>query len=155
MLSTRNRHPYKMKIKIAASTDGTIQGIDVDGISNTGAYASHGHSVISAGFDKACFLYPRAAQRYHARTVYTNIPVAGAMRAYGVPQIIFGLECAVEDAARKIGIDPVEFRIKNAARQNDPNPRSGEPILTAGLVECLNKGKKLIHWEKTKKSIVI
>ena len=120
----------------------------MDALSNTGAYASHGHSVAGAAGAKSRSLYPRTAMHYHARTIYTNMPTAGAMRAYGAPQILFSLECIIEEAARKIGMDPVEFRINNVAREGDVDPLTGERFESCGLIECLQRGKKLIRWDE-------
>jgi len=148
MIGTRTRHPFEIKMRAGANKDGTLVALDMDAVSNTGAYASHGHSVAGAAGAKSRSLYPRAAMHYHARTVYTNTPAAGAMRAYGAPQMIFAVECMVEEAARKIGMDPVEFRLKNVARQGDADPLTGERIKSCGLIECLEKGKALIAWDK-------
>jgi xanthine dehydrogenase molybdenum-binding subunit len=146
MIGTRNRHPFEVKVKAGVMKDGTLAALDIDALSNTGAYASHGHSVAAAAGTKFRSLYPRAAIRYHAKTVYTNIPSAGAMRAYGSPQIVFSAECMIDEAARQIGMDPVEFRLKNVARQGDIDPKKGEPFESCGLVECLEKGRALIRW---------
>jgi xanthine dehydrogenase molybdenum-binding subunit len=135
-------------MRAGVNRDGTLVALDMDAVSNTGAYASHGHSVAGAAGAKSRSLYPRSAVHYHARTVYTNTPTAGAMRAYGAPQVIFAVECIIEEAARNIGMDPVEFRIKNVARQGDADPLSGERFESCGLVECLQKGKELIGWDK-------
>ncbi|NOX32621.1 MAG: xanthine dehydrogenase molybdenum-binding subunit XdhA [Deltaproteobacteria bacterium] len=151
MLGTRNRHPFFVKVKTGVMNDGTMTAREMDVISITGAYASHGHAIASAGGSKQSSLYPRMATRFHARTLYANIPVAGAMRAYGSPQIIYALECATEDAARKIGIDSVEFRLKNIARQGDMNLLSGKEILSCGMAECLIKGKEFMDWDNKKK----
>jgi xanthine dehydrogenase molybdenum-binding subunit len=148
MIATRTRHPFEVKIRAGANKDGTLVALDMNVLSNTGAYASHGHSVAGAAGAKSRSLYPRAAMQYRARTAYTNMPAAGAMRAYGAPQIIFALDCIIEEAARKIGMDPVEFRIKNVARQGDADPLSGERFKSCGLVECLQRGKELIQWDK-------
>ncbi|MCP3874596.1 MAG: xanthine dehydrogenase molybdenum-binding subunit XdhA [Desulfobacteraceae bacterium] len=147
MLGTRNRHPFFIDVKTGIKKDGTIVARQMDAISITGAYASHGHAIISAGGSKQSSLYPHVATQFHARTLYANIPVAGAMRAYGSPQILYAVECATEDAARKIGMDSVEFRLKNIARQGDMNLLSGKRILSCGLTECLVKGKKFINWD--------
>ncbi len=104
MIGTRNRHPFSVEMRVGVDKDGTMNAIDIDAVSNTGAYASHGHSIAGAAGAKTRTLYPRAAIKYHAKTVYTNIPAAGAMRAYGAPQINFPLECIVEEAARKMGM---------------------------------------------------
>jgi xanthine dehydrogenase molybdenum-binding subunit len=148
MIGTRTRHPFEVKMRAGANKDGTLVALDMEALSNTGAYASHGHSVAGAAGSKSRLLYPRAAMHYHARTVYTNIPAAGAMRAYGAPQLIFALDCMIEEAARKIGMDPVEFRIKNVARQGDADPLTGERFESCGLIECLQRGKELIRWDE-------
>jgi xanthine dehydrogenase molybdenum-binding subunit len=135
MIGTRTRHPFEVKMRAGANKDGTLLALDMDALSNTGAYASHGHSVAGAAGAKSRSLYPRAAMHYHARTVYTNTPAAGAMRAY-------------EEAARKIGMDPVAFRIKNVARQGDADPLTGERFQSCGLIECLQRGKDLIRWDE-------
>jgi xanthine dehydrogenase molybdenum-binding subunit len=148
MIGTRTRHPFEVKMRAGANKDGTLVALDMDALSNTGAYASHGHSVAGAAGAKSRSLYPRAAMHYHARTVYTNIPAAGAMRAYGAPQLMFAVDCMIEEAARKIGMDPVEFRIKNVVRQGDADPLTGDRFESCGLIECLQKGKELIGWDK-------
>ncbi|MCG8335172.1 MAG: xanthine dehydrogenase molybdenum-binding subunit XdhA [Proteobacteria bacterium] len=150
MLCTRNRHPMNLDVRLATKSDGTLLARQMEVVSLTGGYASHGHSIVAAAGSKSCLLYPRMAIGYHARTVYTNIPVGGAMRAYGSPQIIFALESAIDDTARSLKIDPVEFRIKNAAREGDLNPFNKKPISSCGLVECLEKGRKLIQWDEKK-----
>lgn len=148
MIGTRIRHPFIMKLRSGVNEEGTLEALDIDVISNTGAYASHGHSVAGAAGAKSRYLYPRSSIRFHARTVYTNIPAAGAMRAYGTPQMMFALECMMEEAARKIGMDSVEFRLKNVARQGDADPLTGKRFESCGIVDCLQKGKELIRWDE-------
>jgi xanthine dehydrogenase molybdenum-binding subunit len=148
MIGTRVRHAFHTSFKAGVSKDGILKAVDINCISNSGAYASHGHSVAAAAGGKSRYLYPRAATRFHAKTIYTNTPAAGAMRAYGMPQIIFALESMVEDAARKIGMDPLAFRLKNCVRQGDADPLTGNPFTTCVLTECLKKGKALIRWDE-------
>ena len=152
MIGTRNRHPFFIEMKTGVMKDGTIKARSMDVISVTGAYASHGHAIAAAGGSKNSYLYPRVVTRFHARTIYANIPAAGAMRAYGSPQVIYALECATEDAARAIGMDPVEFRLKNIVKQGDADPVSGKKILSCGLDQCLIRGRQLMDWDKKKKA---
>jgi xanthine dehydrogenase molybdenum-binding subunit len=152
MIGTRVRHPFDVTIKAGVTRGGTLKALDVDAVSNTGAYASHGQSVAGAAGAKFRYLYPRSSIRSHAKTIYTNIPAAGAMRAYGTPQVIFPLECLMEDAARKIGMDPVEFRLKNVARLGDADPLTGKKFESCGIIECLQKGKELIRWDEKRAS---
>lgn len=153
MLNTRNRHPMELKVKIGVTKDGTMKGRAMNVISNTGAYASHGHSIAAAGGSKSCLLYPRQVIAYEARTIYTNTPIGGAMRAYGSPQIMFAIECAAEDMARKLKMDPVDFRLKNAAKAGDINPLNKQAISTAGIIECLENGRTAIDWDRKLKEI--
>ena len=148
MIGTRVRHPFRVQLELGVQKDGTVKFINFDALSNTGAYASHGHSIAAAAAAKAHYMYPRAVYRCHARTIYGNFPAAGAMRGYGSPQMTFAVDCAMEDAARTLGMDPVEFRIKNAVKPGDMNQIGKRPIMTAGLVECIEKGRRLIGWEK-------
>ncbi|XNM60141.1 molybdopterin cofactor-binding domain-containing protein [Escherichia coli] len=70
------------------------------------------------------------------------------MRGYGAPQVVFAVESMLDDAATALGIDPVEIRLRNAAREGDANPLTGKRIYSAGLPECLEKGRKIFEWEK-------
>jgi xanthine dehydrogenase molybdenum-binding subunit len=149
-VNTRNRHPFHIHVTTGVKRDGTLTANSLKVVSITGAYASHGHAVAAAGSAKACALYPRAAIAYQGRTIYANMPVAGAMRAYGAPQTLYAIECNMEDAARKIGMDSVLFRLKNVALQGDINPYSGKPLESCGMSGCLIKGKEWIEWDKKK-----
>jgi xanthine dehydrogenase molybdenum-binding subunit len=148
MVGTRVRHPFQVNVKVGVQKDGTVKLIDFDALSNTGAYASHGHSIAAAGAAKSHYMYPRAVYRCHARTIYGNFPAGGAMRGYGSPQMTFAIESIMEDAARKLGIDSVEFRLKNAAHPGDRSQITKKPLLTCGLEDCLKKGKALIRWDE-------
>ena len=130
---------------MGVNRDGTLKGYSLDVLSNTGAYASHGHSIASAGGNKVAYLYPRCAYAYSSKTCYTNLPSAGAMRGYGAPQVVFAVESMLDDAATALGIDPVEIRLRNAAREGDANPLTGKRIYSAGLPECLEKGRKILN----------
>ncbi len=151
--ASRVRHPFRVDLRMGADSRGVLKFIDLKALSNTGAYASHGHSVVSAGVSKAHFLYPRAVYSCSAKTVYGNIPACGAMRAYGSPQIIFSLECLVEDLARAAQMDPVEFRLNNVALPGDINQFNQKPFLSCGVREALIKGRELIRWKDKRSRI--
>ncbi|MGY0150283.1 xanthine dehydrogenase molybdenum-binding subunit XdhA [Edwardsiella tarda] len=147
-VATRTRHAFSIDARLGMQRDGVLQGYRLNVLSNTGAYASHGHSIASAGANKISYLYPRSAFGYCADTVYTNLPAAGAMRGYGAPQVDFALECLMDDAAANLGLDPLEVRLRNVARQGDHNPVNGKTIYSAGLSECLEKGRALFEWDQ-------
>jgi xanthine dehydrogenase molybdenum-binding subunit len=145
---TRVRHPFETRMQLGVSGDGKVKYIELDTVSNTGAYASHGHSIAGAGTAKVASMYPHAVYKCHAKTIYGNIPSGGAMRAYGSPQVHWAIESIMDDAARKLGMDPIDFRLKNVARSGDVNSLSKKTMLACGLEECLRKARKAIKWDE-------
>jgi len=150
MIDTRTRHAFKFKIKTGINNDGKINGIHITAVSNTGAYASHGHSIASSGGGKFRYLYPTKALKYDPITVYTNLPVAGAMRGYGTPQIFFAFESHMEDIAKKLKMDPIEIRKKNLVEVGFVEPLSKNKIMSCSIRECIDKGRELIKWDAKK-----
>lgn len=148
--ASRTRHAFRIDAELGITSDGVLKGYQLDVLSNTGAYASHGHSIAGAAANKVAYLYPRSAFGYQATTCYTNLPSAGAMRGYGAPQVTFALESLLDDAAAKLGIDPVEIRLINAARTGDSHPINHSIIQSAGIIECLTKGRELFNWQTRK-----
>ena len=147
-IATRTRHAFEGEIRMGLEKDGAIKAIDCKVWSRTGAYASHGHSIAGAAGSKSPYLYPRAALRYEATTYYANVPAAGAMRGYGQPQVTFIFDCLVEEAAHKLGMDPLELRLKNVARVGDICQYNGHRINAAGIYEALQRGAEIIDWKK-------
>ncbi|MFW2368312.1 MAG: xanthine dehydrogenase subunit XdhA [Desulforhopalus sp.] len=152
MVGTRVRHPFDVKIQVGFDDDGTVKLIHCDALSNTGAYASHGHSIVAAGAAKTHYMYPRAVYSCKAKTIYGNIPSGGAMRGYGSPQMTFAVESLMEEVARHVGIDSVELRLKNGARPGDQSQITKKPLMTCGLLDCIKKGKELIGWDRKRES---
>ena len=151
-IDTRTRHGMKLHLKTALTKDGTLKGIHMKVLSNTGAYASHGHSIAMSAGGKFRPLYDFRAIKYEPKTVYTNLPVAGAMRGYGTPQIFFALESHLDDIARKLELDPIELRRKNLIKLGHQDPLTKNVVRSFGIPECIEKGKELIHWEEKKKA---
>lgn len=145
---TRSRHAIDYDIKVGVKKDGTITAIDSECWSHQGGYASHGHAIASKGSAFVNALYKMDNFRYVANTVYTNEVTAGAMRGYGIPQETFAFECAIDDAADKIGMDPFEFREKNFRPEGYKNPLNHIQAFTFKPGECLEKGKKAFEWDR-------
>ena len=149
-IASRVRHPISFTLRTAVNKDGKLVARHGKAVSINGGYASHGHSIVSNSGSKYRQLYDQEAIKYEALTVYTNHPSGGAMRGYGVPQAMFALECHMEDVARAIGMDSVEFRLKNITRQGWIDPISKIVVGSNGLPECIAKGKELIKWDEKK-----
>ena len=150
---TRTRHSLDYKMKIGVKKDGTISALDCLAISNQGGYASHGHAIGGKGGSFIDALYKINNLRYEAKTVYTNIGVAGAMRGYGIPQVMYALESLIEDTAIKIGMDPIEFRVLNRREDGYLNQISKVKQYGFSIDKCLIEGKEKFKWdEKLEKS---
>ncbi len=160
-MESRTRHPMVVKIKMGAKKDGTITALSMRIISNTGAYGSHALTVLSNCGSKVLPLYHANNIEFIGDTVYTNLPVGGAYRGYGATQAAFGTESMMDEMAEAIGMDPIKFRQLNHIKPGESSPiikalgegREGvEMIITSvGLPECIEKGKKIIEWDKKTK----
>lgn len=108
------RHPFIMKAKTGATKEGKVLACDVDMISDGGAYASYAPAVASRAIMHFMGPYEIPNIRGKLRIIYTNNPVAGAFRGFGMPQVALCHEGQMNALARKLNMDPIELRIKNA-----------------------------------------
>lgn len=152
-VNTRTRHKIYYELKMGMSSDGHILARDMREVSNQGAYASHGHAIAANSATAWRHMYQVPNVRARAYTVYTNTPVGGAMRGYGIPQFAFAAECITDDAAVKLGMDPYDFRMENIHKGFFADPYL-KPIAanTNGLAECMRKGAEYIHWREKRKA---
>ncbi len=114
MLMTSKRHPFNMKVKLAADKEGNLTAYANDFVVENGAYMILGIVVISRALEMLSGAYNIPHIDTMSRLVYTNNPAGGAARGAGPPQVNFALECAMDMLADELGIDPLEFRIKNS-----------------------------------------
>ncbi|HVW54195.1 MAG TPA: molybdopterin cofactor-binding domain-containing protein [Rhizobiaceae bacterium] len=145
MISTTKRHPAHMKARIGADAEGRVTGMLFDADFNTGAYASWGPTVANRVPVHASGPYVTPNYRAVGRAVHTNGPIAGAFRGFGVPQATIMQECLYDDLAEKLGMDRLEFRLKNAFRRGD-RTTTGQVMEAPGIVECLEALKP--HWAR-------
>ena len=150
--NTRTRHSIEYDLTAGVDSEGHLLAKDMLAISNQGAYASHGHAIAANGLTAWRLQYACPNIKGEAYTVYTNTPVGGAMRGYGIPQVCFAIECFMDDIAKEIGMDPLEFRKKNLIKGYYEDAYL-KPIAanTNGIFECLEKGADYIHWEEKRK----
>lgn len=118
--STYTRHQMRIDIKAGAMKDGTLKAIDVDILSNTGAYGEHALTVLMVAGSKTLPLYNHVeAVAFRGDVVYTNLTPGGAFRGYGAVQGNFALESMMDELAGKLEIDPVEFRRMNMIKEGE------------------------------------
>ena len=153
------RHPMRVDVTLAADRDGTLRGIDMEILSDTGAYGEHALTVFMVAGSKSLPLYNRVdAVRFGGKTVYTNRCPAGAFRGYGAIQGNYGLETAMSELAAELGVDPIELRRRNMIREGETSPifaimgegTEGVPqsIRSCKLEECVRRGKEMIGWDE-------
>ena len=164
-IASRSRHPMHVRMKTGVKNDGTMTANEMYALSDTGAYGCHALTVTGNTGQKSMGLYvgdgdyrKKPNIRFYADIVYTNTPPSGAYRGYGVPQGYWPLDRHLETIARELGLDPIEFRLKNALRAGEFQPFSTawnegrepvpEIVHTVGLEECVRQGKAAIGWEE-------
>lgn len=153
---TSSRHAMHFNVRIGATLDGTIKAVDLEALSDTGAYGEHAWTVLSVAGHKSLPLYNKAlAARYRGRVVYTNKMPAGALRGYGVTQAIFAMESAVNELSDKLGMDPSELRLKNIIKPGDKNPilegsteDTPAALSSSTLETCIETGRARIGWNE-------
>ena len=161
--AARSRHPMRITMKTGLKNDGTITANEMYALSDTGAYGCHALTVTGNTGHKSMALYVGDGKfreapniRFYADVVYTNTPPSGAYRGYGVPQGFWAVERHMENIARQLDMDPLEFRLKNALRAGELQPFSTswsegreprpETIHTNGLEECVEQGLAATGW---------
>ena len=144
------RHEMEVSVNIGADKTGKIRAIDVHTLSNTGAYGEHGPTTVGLSGTKSISLYGGLeAHRFTYDVVYTNKMSAGAYRGYGATQGIYAVECAVNELAGKLSLDPVELRLHNMVREGQVMPAYyGEINTSCALDRCLLRVKDMIGWEE-------
>jgi CO/xanthine dehydrogenase Mo-binding subunit/aerobic-type carbon monoxide dehydrogenase small subunit (CoxS/CutS family) len=137
------RHPMKITIKLGAKKDGTLTAMQIHTVSNTGAYGNHGGEVLASSLGSAMATYRCPNKKGTGYAVYTNTVPSGAFRGYGASQPAFAIESAIDELARKLGIDPFTMRRRNMIQAHDPVhsiwpfPHDGV-IGSYGLDQCLD-----------------
>ena len=160
-IAGRHRHATITTVKIGVKSDGTVTAVHATTIMDTGAYMSSGPGVVRRAGQGALYLYRCPNVRYDGYLTYTNTPSGGSYRALGAPQGHFALEVIVDRAARAVGMDPVEFRLKNhVGREGQPGERTtpaseivdtqplegGIRFSSNGLRECIERGAEAFGW---------
>lgn len=145
--STRQRHPMYLTVKTGVNEDGEIVAQKITAHADGGAYNSTAPLMITL----SCFfiMIPYRLQNlsYEGYHVYTNKPVGGAMRGHGIPQARFAIERQIDLIAGRIGMDPVDIRVRNAIKEGEEHP-AGFIINTCGFSDSVVEAAKAIGWEE-------
>jgi CO/xanthine dehydrogenase Mo-binding subunit/aerobic-type carbon monoxide dehydrogenase small subunit (CoxS/CutS family) len=146
MMSTTKRHPSEMKATIGADAEGRVTGMVFTGDFNTGAYASWGPTVANRVPVHASGPYATPNYRAEGRAIHTHGPISGAFRGFGVPQATIMQETLYDELAAKLGMDRLDFRLKNCLRNGSETVTGQRLDSGVGIFECLDALRP--HWAR-------
>ncbi|MBL8953171.1 MAG: molybdopterin-dependent oxidoreductase [Myxococcaceae bacterium] len=145
----RGRHPMKMKFKVGLSKEGRIEAVDSKILIDGGAYSSFG--LVTAYYSGQLLTGPYQFGTYHfdSTRVFTNKPPCGPKRGHGSVQPRFAFEVALDMAAEKLGLDPIEVRRKNFIGEQTKTV-NGQTITSNGFLQCLEAVERASGWREKK-----
>ncbi|SDP04948.1 molybdopterin cofactor-binding domain-containing protein [Afipia sp. GAS231] len=143
-VATSTRHPMRVTVTAGADKDGKLTALQLDVLSNTGAYGNHAGPVLFHSVGETIAVYNCPNKKVDATAVYTNTVPAGAFRGYGLPQSLLAVESAIDELAKQLGISPFEMRRRNIVKPGDPMSSPPESEYhdvfygSYGLDQCLD-----------------
>jgi 4-hydroxybenzoyl-CoA reductase alpha subunit len=144
--TAKTRYPYTMHLKTGATKDGRIVARDLQVICDAGAYHDKGPATINFASMMFGTLYDVPNMRFDGRLVYTNNEMGTAFRGFGNPQVAFATETQLDEVAEKLGMDPLELRLKNS---NKPGVETacGAQVCGCAMTECMLAAAEGIDWK--------
>ena len=144
---TITRHPSTFRIKTGVDKNGRITARKCEVYWNGGAYADVGPRVTQKSGFTASGPYDIDNVWVDSYALYTNLPPAGALRGFGIPQLVWGYESHTDMIARALKLDPLEFRRKNLLREGRPHA-TGQVVQDAKLEAVLDRVAERLNWGK-------
>lgn len=146
--TTSKRHPGIVRYRTGSKRDGTLTAVEVEFYYNAGAYQTLSSAVLWRGLIHAAGPYRIPHVNVDAYSVATNTVPCGAFRGFGSPQVIFAHESQMDELARRLGIDPLALREKNALTVGDETSTGQVLAESVGLTACIAKARELSQWEE-------
>jgi CO/xanthine dehydrogenase Mo-binding subunit len=146
-IGSTTRHSYYLKYKTGVKKDGHLIAREVEIISDAGAYTSFGPSALTKGCILACGPYRIPNIKVDGYLAFTNNPVGGAMRGFGAPQVYAAEETHMDHIASRLGIGPLELRLRNIFKNGDQTA-TGQVLHSVGLSETISKASEAASWNK-------
>lgn len=151
MIASYKRDAMHMHIRLGADRDGRLRACKFEGLMDSGAYSSQS---VFTGWRAS--IHAMGAYRYEdchvdLKLVYTNNGFSGAFRGFGNTEVCAGIEQAIDEMAEAVGMDPIDFRLKNCLRQGDELPHGQRLTESVGLTECLNRVRQMSDWDRKRR----
>jgi len=143
----KTRYGYTMYVKTGAKKDGQLWARQIKVIVDCGAYQDKGPATVNFSSIMFAAHYNIPNVRYDAKVVYTNKQMGTAFRGFGNTQITFACESQLDTLAEKMGMDPLELRMKNA-NQSGQTTTTGAEITTCGMTECMEQAAEASGWKE-------
>ncbi len=148
------RYGCRIDLKLAAKRDGTLLGARMELIADIGAHNIQAYSFLGVAVGWLVSLYKLPNVSYRGTAVYTNKAPSCAMQGFGNPQVTFAVESLIDELAGRIGIDPIELRLKNYVGLGDTfwgqGPLVRSIVRSDGVPQLLKEGRKRIGWDERK-----
>lgn len=141
-LGVHGRWPTVQQYRIGVKNDGTVTAMEMDAIADMGPYRKNSGGI--SGMEA----YACSNQRRSISPVYTNRTTSGNFRAPSEPHGFFGIESMMDDVAHQLGMDPLEFTLKNMRRPSD-----AQPFTNYSLEQCLQRGAELFDWNGRRQTV--
>ena len=136
-LASPKRHRANLSYRLGLLADGRFHALEARADFDTGPYDHLGGVVLALGLEHAGGPYVIPHTHIEGRAVYTNNPVGGAFRGFGVPQVTSAMEQAVDLAVQKLNLSPMEIRLKNCLNRGQKTPAGNTLARSTGIRECL------------------
>ena len=143
----KTRYPYTMYLKTGAMKDGRIVVRDLKLIADAGAYHDKGPATINFSSMMFGTLYDVPNIRFEGQLVYTNKEMGTAFRGFGNPQVTFATESQLDELAVKMGIDPLDLRLRNS-NCSMGTTSCGAEICGCGMTDCMLAAAEGIEWQR-------
>ncbi len=148
MIASYKRDAMHMRIRLGAERDGRLRACKFEGTLDSGAYASQSPFTAWRASIHAMGAYRYAACHVDITSVYTNNGYAGAFRGFGNTEVCLAIEQAIDEMAEAVGLDPIDFRLKNCLRLGDETPHGQVLDESVGLAECLEQVRRMSDWDR-------
>jgi CO/xanthine dehydrogenase Mo-binding subunit len=148
MIASYKRDGMRMRVRLGADREGTLRACKFEGLLDSGAYASQ--SVFTAW---RASIHAMGAYKYEAcdvdiDCVYTDNGYAGAFRGFGNTEVCSAIEQAIDEMACALGMDPIDFRLRNCLHVGDETPHGQVLAESVGLAECLEQVRLMSDWDR-------
>ncbi|ROO87097.1 CO/xanthine dehydrogenase Mo-binding subunit [Actinocorallia herbida] len=147
--SNKPRHRFETRLRTHADAAGNLRAFETEVNVDNGAYSHMGSSVMRVGVITLGSVYRADGVRFDARLVDTATQPGGQYRGYGTPQVALAMESQLDEIAEKIGMDPIDLRVRNAVAPGTET-LCGYKVTTTRLVDCLETVRRELDWDVKK-----